>query len=277
MGRLDSEEAVEARMRCPVHLWSAWEAIRRRIGQPERLVLLADFDGTLARIRRHPEHAHLPNEVRSLLAAISAHGALVGVISGRSLDDIRERVELPGIWYVGTHGFSLCTPAGRVMHLATAAQKRQVVRVAAHLDRRLRALKGVRVERKDHSVAVHYRNASPTRAREAIQAVREADRRAPRLRLLTGKKIVELLPGVGASKWSAVEHILRQDRARQRARPQRRLTFYLGDDSTDEAVFTRLAGISIAVGKSCQTNARYFLKSPAEVRRFLRLLLEELA
>ena len=112
MGRLDSEEVVQVGMKCPMHLWDAWGAIRRRIHTPDRVVLLVDFDGTLARIRRHPQHARLADEVRGLLAAIADRGVLVGVVSGRSLEDIRERVGLPGIWYVGTHGFSLHPPDG---------------------------------------------------------------------------------------------------------------------------------------------------------------------
>lgn len=271
MGRLDFEKAVETGVRVPRDLWTAWGQIRRRIRGPSRLVLLVDFDGTLARITRSPQQASLPDQVRDLLAVIAECGVLVGVVSGRSLDDLRARVGLRGIWYVGTHGFSLCPPQGPAIHLATAAQKRQIAQVAGSLVRRLRELKGVHVERKDVSVAVHYRNASRSSRVKAMALVKELEERVPRLRLLPGKKLWELLPNSRTSKWSAVQRILRQSRNR------RRLVFYLGDDATDEVVFEKLNGISIAVGKRCQTRARYFLKAPVEVRRFLRSLLEEVA
>jgi trehalose-phosphatase len=263
-------------MRSPAPFWDAWPAVRNRIGKQDRLVLLADFDGTLAQIAALPEQARLPQSVRRLLAAISARGVLVGVVSGRSLDDIRSRVGIPGIWYVGTHGFALCSPTGRAIHLASPVQRRIIARVAKRLDRRLGDRKGVVVEKKGASVAVHYRNASRKNAAEAIAAVRDLGRETPRLRLLSGKKVVELLPAAYISKWTALQRILRDGAGRKRG-TGRRLIFYLGDDSTDEAVFERLDGISIAVGKSSHTQARYFLKSPAEVRRLLGCVLEALA
>jgi len=277
MGWLDSEEVVETRIRCPRHLWAEWELIRRRIRKPKGLGLLVDFDGTLARITRLPQQACLPGEVRELLAAIAACGVLVGVVSGRILDDIRRRVALPGIWYVGTHGFSLSPPEGPAIHLATAAQKTQIARTARSLERRLRGLRGVQMERKDASVAIHYRNASRRSRLKAIEAVKEVGKQAPRLRLLRGKQVWELLPDSRVSKWSAVQRILRHDSTGRQGRNGRRLVFYLGDDATDEVVFENLSGVSIAVGKRCRTRACYFLKSPAEVRRFLRVLLEEVA
>jgi trehalose-6-phosphatase len=57
----------------------------------------------------------------------------------------------------------------------------------------------------------------------------------------------------------------------------RRLVFCLGDDSSDEKVFEKLKDITVAVGKSSQTRARFFLRSPGEVRQFLRNLLVAVA
>jgi trehalose-6-phosphatase len=50
----------------------------------------------------------------------------------------------------------------------------------------------------------------------------------------------------------------------------RMLVFYLGDDSTDERVFSQMEGISIVVGRRRRSAADFFLKSPAEVGKFLR-------
>ena len=296
MGRIDHKEAVKARVRRPAPLWDAWEEIRKSIRKHDRLVLLADFDGTLAHITHLPRLASLPARVRRLLSAISRQGVVVGVVSGRELDDIRSRVGVRGIWYVGTHGFSLYSPAGKAVHLVSPVQRRTVARVAARMNRRLRHREGIVVESKDAAVAVHYRNASPEDAAEAIAVARQIEQETPRLRSLYGKKVVELLPATRISKWTAARSILEQsgeqssahgDRniesngkrrngARKERGAEQPLIFYLGDDKTDEAVFERLDGISIAVGKRDGTHARYFLESPADVQRFLGRVLEAL-
>ena len=258
-------------MNRPRHLLEAWAQIHRRICRASRLALLTDFDGTLAPIRAVPDQVRLSPSVRSLLAAISGSGVTVGVISGRSLADLRARVGLPGIWHVGTHGFSLCPPGGRPLFLATTAQKKAVARARRKLIRQLSGLEGVYLEPKPVSVAVHYRSA-PRRSRvRALDAVKNVLEEVPGLRLLSGKRVWELLPDSPTSKWSAIQRILRHEpRSRQ-------LVFYLGDDASDEKVFEKLKDITVAVGKRHETRARFFLRSPAEVRQFLRSFREAVA
>ena len=53
---------------------------------------------------------------------------------------------------------------------------------------------------------------------------------------------------------------------------QRMVLFYFGDDVADERVFRSMRGISVVVGKRRHTAARYYLRSTAEVRRFLESL-----
>ena len=89
------------------------------------------------------------------------------------------------------------------------------------------------------------------------------------LRILSGKKVWEFVPGPGhkvADKWAAIQLILRQKGVRA---SDHACVAYLGDDATDEQVFERLRGITVAVGKRRRTAARYYLQSPAEVREFL--------
>lgn len=45
----------------------------------------------------------------------------MAVLSGRGLDDIRERVSIPGLWYAGSHGFEMVAPDGTYHHNETAA------------------------------------------------------------------------------------------------------------------------------------------------------------
>lgn len=273
-GRGDFEETIQASLSAPEHLLSVWEKVRRRIRRASGLALFTDFDGTLTPIVASPGEAQLPKQVRESLAAVAKKGVLVAVVSGRSLAELRRQVGLRGIWYVGAHGYSMAAPGRRPRLWVSRAQRAEMSRIRRLLSDRLRGAAGIRLEAKDASVAVHYRQAARRERERAAAAVREILEGAPHLRLLPGKKVWEVLPDSRADKSSAIEFILRRQGERSR-----RLWFYLGDDVTDERVFARMkgkrtTGLSVAVGKRRRTGARFFLRSPAEVGRFLQKFLE---
>ena len=254
-------------MKSPPHLLKSWREIERRIHRARPLFLFTDFDGTLVPIARTPEQVRLPHRVRRLLAMLRRKGAIVGVISGRSLADLRARVGLRDIWYVGSHGYSLSGPGSRTVRLLRPAQKARMVEVQRKLGEKVRGLTGVWLERKEGAIAVHYRSASRRTAAAARALIRHSLAAYPSVRLLRGKKVWELLPERRVSKWTAIRLILAQER-----RAGLPLLFYLGDDSTDERVFEQMEGISVAVGKRRRTAARFYLRSPGEVLLFLERL-----
>ncbi|CAM9094298.1 unnamed protein product [Ascophyllum nodosum] len=75
-----------------------------------KLVLLLDYDGTLTPIVKDPAEALLSDRVRAILRELPKH-FVTGVISGRSLGKIRNFVDVPGLFYAGSHGFDILAPA----------------------------------------------------------------------------------------------------------------------------------------------------------------------
>nr|NIP73230.1 trehalose-phosphatase [Gammaproteobacteria bacterium]NIR30345.1 trehalose-phosphatase [Gammaproteobacteria bacterium]NIR98189.1 trehalose-phosphatase [Gammaproteobacteria bacterium]NIT63856.1 trehalose-phosphatase [Gammaproteobacteria bacterium]NIV20860.1 trehalose-phosphatase [Gammaproteobacteria bacterium] len=78
----------------------------------KRPCLFLDYDGTLTPIVARPELAVLSEALRDTLRRL-ARRAMVAVISGRDLQDVRERVGLSELYYAGSHGFDIAGPAGR--------------------------------------------------------------------------------------------------------------------------------------------------------------------
>ena len=96
------------------HLFEDWKDIQIRIHQAQNLFLFLDYDGTLAPIAAHPELALCPPQVRRHLEELRDLPRVYPVIiSGRSLEDLRARVGIPGIRYVGNHGLEMVHPDGR--------------------------------------------------------------------------------------------------------------------------------------------------------------------
>ena len=80
---------------------------------PDRVALFLDFDGVLAPIVPNRNDAYPPAETRAELRRLVARYALVAVVSGRAGDDVRERVAVDGVVYVGSHGLELDRQADR--------------------------------------------------------------------------------------------------------------------------------------------------------------------
>jgi alpha,alpha-trehalase len=269
-------------MSAPRHLLAAQAEIARELRRARYLAVFTDFDGTLVRITQQPDQARLGARVKSLLAELARRGVVIGVVSGRRLEDLRERVGLDGIWYVGVHGFFLLTPGNRAITLPNRRERGIIARAERALARRLSGVPGVVLEPKRATLAVHYRLASRRNRALAAKVTAALLQRYPHLTMLAGKKVWELLPAGKPSgrpgapaeprihKWAAIQLALEYER-RQRPRGHW-LVFYLGDDSTDELVFQKLEGVSVAVGRTRHTAARYYLRSPTEVRQFLQRL-----
>jgi trehalose-phosphatase len=269
-GSSPSPESGQTGLKRPLHLFRAWADIAPKVRRAERLALFTDFDGTLVAIPRWPWQVRFPAQVRKLLAELERKQVILGVISGRGTSDVRNRVRMRRIWYVGAHGFFLCSPGNRRYELLNLSQRRQIASAHRALRRKLQRLPGVVIEFKKAAIALHYRNAS-TRARAIARAVAASVLEAePGLCLLAGKNIWEIRPASGVDKWTAIQFILRREHMSPSS--GRCLVFYLGDDTTDESVFRKLRGITIAVGPRRPTAARFHLRSPREVQHFLKEL-----
>lgn len=251
--------------------------LRQTLRRARGLIVLSDLDGTLAPIRDRPEAVRLPQETRRILARLACHPrARVGIVSGRSLHDLKGLVGIPTVAYAGCHGLEIGWGRGRFRHPRALALVPVLRRVARQLRRKTSRLHGVLVEPKSLTVSLHYRLADRTTLPALQTLVRRAAQRAPGLEILRGKKVLELRPRIGWGKGEAVR-LLRDLLARSLGR-RAPLTIYLGDDETDEEVFRALRGeaVCVAVGRH-RTRAAYRLSSPAAVRAFLAWLADALS
>jgi trehalose-phosphatase len=188
------------------------------------------------------------------------------LLSGRRRRDVENRVGVAGITYLGLHGWE-GRKAGEprpIMRSLLRSAKRQ-------LQDRLAGLQGVWIEEKGPILTIHVRGASPRTAGKAGSFVRQVMASfEPHLRILPGNHIWEVIPPELPGKGAAARMLLRE-------MPAETLPFYLGDDTTDESAFTALPeGITVCVGDRQPTKARFRLRGPREVYRFLQRLEREL-
>ena len=250
-------------------LLACWTEVAQRFIASPRIALFLDFDGTLAAIESRPEHVSVAPRLRQSLAAIAQHPRFsVWIISARRRADIRARVQIPAIRYMGLYG--------RERSFMPAPKFSAVTRVRDTLRATLPVHPHIWIEDKQYTIAVHYRGAPDALRRMAKERVQHAvDPWRTQLRVVSGKCIREVMPRSLPDKGAAV----RKELARLTTPA---LPVYIGDDVSDEAAFAALPeGFGIRVGKravceAVQTRARYRLDGPDHVRQFLEKLRAEI-
>jgi trehalose-phosphatase len=248
------------------------ELARRRSGR--HLLLLFDFDGTLAPFHPDPDAVSLDEEVRGLLAGLALKpNSTAGIISGRRLPDLEKRLRIPGEVYVaGFHGLEIHAPGEIFMHPEAAAATSTMRAIAEAMRPHLPALPGAFIEDKVFSVALHYREATPAVrvvAQSCFMKVAREYVDSGRVRVLPGSCVVELLPGVSWHKGSALRWI--RERIELVHGPT--FTVYVGDDVTDEDAFRAVGpeGMTIAASDRA-TGAEFSVNGPDGVKRLLHSL-----
>ena len=243
---------------------SALEHVEEITARSDQLAVFLDYDGTLTAIVSDPKEALLSDSMRQTLQALVTR-ASVAVLSGRELDDVRNRVAIEAIAYAGSHGFDIAglrrQEATKFLPTLDAAEK--------ELREKLAGIAGVLIERKRFSIATHYRNVNESDFPKLERAVSEVAARHRELRRMEGKKVYELLPCTDWDKGKALLWFLENlGLEHGKVHP-----IYIGDDRTDEDAFRVLGqrGVGILVSEEPRpTAASYSLKDPAEVERFLR-------
>ncbi|MFM2449282.1 MAG: hypothetical protein RIS44_1732 [Pseudomonadota bacterium] len=221
-------------------------------------LLAFDFDGTLAPIVARPATARVSATVALGLQSVSRR-LPVAIISGRRIDDLRQRLGFEPQFIIGNHGAE--DPQEPVSEAVAAAlnQLRQRIRQEQPL---LRAAE-VTVEDKHFSLAFHYRLARDrTHALQVINTLLQeagAD-----LHVFGGKLVVNVVSAAAPDKADAMWRLMRRQQARS--------AVFVGDDLNDEPVFERAAPhwLTVKVGRdNPHSRARFYLDHAQEVGMLL--------
>jgi len=261
----------------PVSVWSRKQWLTDSLRSADGLFVMTDFDGTVADIVDDPDSAEMRERAREALEMIAAHPrARVAVISGRGVEDVRERAAVEDALYAGNHGLELHDGDERTVHSGGKHARDVLPAVSDAVEQEFAEVDGVFVEEKGVTSTVHFRQADVDGEAvfEDIEALLDEYDDQGALRVTRGKQIVELRPDVDWGKGAAVELLA------ERFSPddEQWLTVYVGDDTTDEAAFEVLDGRGIAVAVGTDTDATaapYVVTDPSEVTDFFGWLAGE--
>ncbi len=222
-----------------------------------------DFDGTLAPIVSDPERARASTGVMRLLDELG-RAAPVAVISGRRRSDLLPRVPPSVRHLIGNHGNEGAPGVDvKAMRATCAAWRQQLVAHGPEMTER-----GITLEDKTYSLALHYRLA---RQREAAAALvyTLASELAPTPRLIGGKLLLNLLAPGAQTKFEALVALAAREHAAH--------VLFVGDDDTDEIVFAQAPAhwTTVRVELDPASRAQYFLHQQSGVAMLLDFLVRQ--
>jgi trehalose 6-phosphate phosphatase len=217
------------------------------LAAPPPLLVVTDFDGTLAPITMDPMGARIVPVGRRAIRRLAAlaerrpRRLSVVVLSGRLAADVAGRVRVGGVRYLGNHGIEGGRLARGRRAEALAVDVDDALRpwlepsraIAERVVERLGRPDWLFVEPKGPTVAFHFRQAADPEAAElaviaAIDAA-EAELGGTGLIKVGGRRIVELRPEGAGGKGTAVERLIERERAGA--------VLVLGDDVSDAEAF----------------------------------------
>jgi len=240
--------------------------------------LLLDFDGTLSEFTPIPDDAVIHPKIVGPLSRLARRLTLTAVMSGRAAADVRKRVDIDGIIYIGNHGAEYIVDGALIVapEAAVGGDGMQELLDA------LRAVvdePGMVWENKRFSASIHYRMAADeARIVERLTAALDTLPQAAGLDVFQGNKLIEIRRRDGMNKGAALDKAIRDwDLS---------TVIFLGDDTTDADALRVLRhrraagavrGLGVAVMQpgtpaAVVENADYRLDSVADVAEFLKRL-----
>jgi trehalose 6-phosphate synthase/phosphatase len=200
----------------------------------KRLILL-DYDGTLVPHQHKPEDAEPGNKLKELLTELNSQPENeVVIVSGRDTSTLENWLSDTGVSFVAEHGALYKGPDLPWESFVTGASPWRTS-VENIFEKATCSCSGAFIERKKHSIALHYRGVDTKRAEELkVYAQKELLMCSERydFNVLNGNMVIEVR-NCNIDKGMAVMKLVNSG--------QYDFVLALGDDTTDEDMFSALS------------------------------------
>lgn len=247
--------------------WNYYKEVSEQVLKSDKRLLFFDYDGTLMPLVKFPSLS-APNEdvIRVLSRLTSDKKNNVVIISGRDSNTIGKWLGNLNLIVVAEHGALIKYPGQKWEKLVVENEewKKDILSVMETISQKCQ---GSFIEEKSFTLAWHYRNAGVEEgnfySRKLFHALSDMVRDTA-LQVLEGNKIIEVRftnvnKGVIAKK---IENEIKPD-----------FVMAIGDDRTDEDMFTALGSdsVTIKIGPG-KTAAAFKLSDQEDVIKLLKNL-----
>jgi trehalose 6-phosphate phosphatase len=220
--------------------------------------LFFDIDGTLSEIAQTPESAYVDSDIKDLLSLLSQQYKIMGIATGRSMEDAQKMIGIDSLVYIAEHGSETYIYGKYSVHT------KYPLRLD---DERLRIISclGARIEQKRYSISFHYRK-SPL-IKDALHRHVSSLAKHYNLDMMSGNCVYELKHSGAGTKGTRVIEVARDYHLDY--------VLFSGDDVTDVRSFLEIksiGGICIGVGSYAGQYADIAVDSVCDMKDVLQYL-----
>ncbi len=255
--------------------WSVVDAVLETLKTQfatRNLFIGLDRDGTIVPYADRPEDARVDPELSELLDTLSRKpGVKVGIISARSIAQLRGDFDAKKLFLAGNYGMEISSPQGDVFIQpfaldAVPALKEARDRLAAHINPETGAI----LEDHGYSLCLHWHLVPNEKLPQIADTVNDLKKSFPGLMFSTLPTSYEVKPLTTWNKGEALNQIFKT----YHQMLNNSFTLYAGDSSADEPAFAwtnSRGGISLKVGDGqFATSSRFQIIDLKIVRALLR-------
>jgi trehalose 6-phosphate phosphatase len=255
----------------PEPLFKFWDKAKSVFFSKKKPVFFLDYDGTLTPIVKRPELAVISQDMKRVLVRLSEKYT-TAIVSGRAREDVEKLLGIKNLIYAGSHGFDILGPGISLVEPRAEEAIPLIREIVKQLSEELDAIPGIVLEEKKFSVAVHYRLVDEQYLPKIKDSIERIIKNNRSLRLMSGKKVFEILPNIDWDKGRAIRWIMQALGIRWFDVS----VVYIGDDTTDEDAFrmVRTRGTGILVSdKPKESAADFQLSSTEEVKKLFEKII----
>lgn len=244
--------------------------IMKKYKKSKKRLLFLDYDGTLAGFHNDPQKASPDKDLYPLLDRIAApENTDMYLISGRDKETFTKWFLPKKYNMIVEHGVWI-SKNGEDFRMLENVKKDWMEKIHPVLESFVDRTPGSFIEKKNYSLAWHYRNTDPDfgqkRASE-LNTVLTSLIANDDLSILNGNKVMEVKSS-NVNKGRAAMRVFAAD--------DYDFVFAIGDDWTDEFMFQELpnTAVTVKVGRQ-KTQAKYFVDSIKNVRELLKYFVDK--
>lgn len=242
--------------------------IEKKMQENKSCIFMFDFDGTLSEIAETPDKACLEKSIKDLLEKLSK-SFFVAIISGRTLLDVKSKVDLPKLIYAGSHGLEWQIKNENKIAKINGKIKENLPVVKKEFEELVLNYKGTFIEEKPFGFSVHYRILKEEGAGNFLEDAEKIISNIEKNGLfmaVVSEKAIEVRPNIKWDKGEFAKYLLEY---LGKEKNKAFLPVYVGNGKTDEDAFKVLRnGITVRIGESDESLANYFIKT-GEINKFL--------
>ena len=238
----------------------------KKLAEPEKSVLLLDYDGTLAPFKTDRDQAFPYPGVREIVSKIIRSETTVVMVTGRSADEMLRLLDVdPPPEVFGSHGLERVHPDGRLERYPLSNATETGIRSARSFLQKLSLEE--RIEEKYGCLAFHWRDLK----KEEVDRLK--DTILPEFERISSDYMLDMKYFDGGIEFRAAGHGKGKVVKTVIGEHEEAVVYaYLGDDLTDEDAFKVLKGKGLTVlirEMRRETAAQVRLKPPDELLWFL--------